>query len=234
MVFTSEAGRRPAQWRRRTCRALAGTVLAMVPVVTTGLSSHALVSLDVPGGCVVINATALGPQSCEFVSLGSDPVEVAYVGTGSFSVVSTTGCANLITSSTNALTPAFPTGACGYSASTAGPGIVAVIDSNFSPACVDVDGLGPNNPCVYDNVGTTGTAVAEVIAAVPTTVTFTIYDVTGGFPGVAVATPSCVPGSGIGSITAECLFTEVPSHAYEATVAVSSAPVAGPLIFATG
>jgi hypothetical protein len=218
-------------------RTALGFFVALVSIVSSGAVARADVAEGYPGGCMVVDLVRITPTTCEFTSLGSDTLEVGFIGTGSYSITtSQAGCTNLETAQASVLSVEFPLGNCVYTVGMTQRGAVAVVDPNFSSVCLDVQGMGPNHPCVYDAIGTQGTAVAEVIAGTTfTTVSVAVSDVTSGFPGTPLVLPPSCTSSGIASVTVGCLYPETQDHAYEVTTTVSpSPPVAGPLLVATG
>jgi hypothetical protein len=186
--------------------------LAAVPATAPVHTAHAEAGEGFPGGCAIAFAAA-SPSSCTYVSIGSDPVQVVFEGSGTVSV---SGCAagDLAPSPPGTYVTGPQSAGCTYAVAISGMGIAVAVNEQAADfgECADAsDGfvLGDSADCFYDAVTTSGDAVGEAISTLPAEVDIVVKDTSGG------GTVASCTATGTGSIKVTCPYPETFGHQYE-------------------
>ena len=190
-------------------------VLAVVPATLPTLTARATVAQAYPGGCTVAYA-AVAPPSCNYISIGGEPEQVAFAGTGTVSVSGCNG-GGLASSPPGVYLTGPQTASCTYTVAISGSGIAVAVDQNAGAfgECFDFsDGVFDNDvaDCFYDAISGKGDAIGQAISNLPAEIVVSVKNLSSGGGVVASCT---VTGTGV--LTLNCPYTETLGDEYEVT-----------------
>jgi hypothetical protein len=198
------------RFAHRASRVLAGVLLAAPIIAETTVGAHADFSAGFPGGCIVVVATVLGPNSCQFINVGNDAEHIVVNG-GVATITAPAGC-NVPAPSATTFNG---TGGCTYTVALSGAGLASVADVSEG----SWGHCAAATPCSYAALQTSGTAFGELVSTTPSSaITVMVVDNT---PAIPVTVATCT-ASGVGSLTAECLFSETPLHGYTVSATINA------------
>lgn len=210
-MFNRLISRRRA--RVRLARVALIASIGVIPAALPVLTARATVEVNYTGGCSEVFAV-VPPQSCTYISIGGEPENIAYEGTGTVSVSSASCQGNLAASPAGAYVTGVQTPGCAYTVAVTGAGIATAVNGGPTNWAQCEDFGQSLAGCSYDAILTTGHAFGEAVSRQTATVDVTVTDVS-TFP---VTTVSSCSATGIASVTCEATYTEIQGHAYETDV----------------